>query len=73
MVVLGLMLHAPGAGQQAEEFVRWATAGTEAGLIDPETIKALKKNFANHGDIPGPAPAHNHKPNPHPALFDGTP
>jgi len=55
VVVLGLMLHAPGAGQEAADFVSWATQGKEAGSLSPAVIAALKANFTQSSDTPGPA------------------
>lgn len=55
VVVLGLMLHAPGAGQQAEEFVSWATKGKEAGSLSAEVLSVTFRNFAQGSNTPGPA------------------
>lgn len=55
VVVLGLMLHAPGAGHAPEEFVRWATEGHAAGQLKADELAALYN--AAQADASESAPA----------------
>jgi len=45
LTLLGLMLHAPGIGHTAKEFVQWVQESPPAGKLTEEELTALYKDF----------------------------